>query len=71
MPEPTYIPAPSYAFLTRWYDVVVRWTTRETDFRKAVLAQIAPKEGRRILDVGCGTGSFAVKLELAAPRGRG
>lgn len=67
MAEPTYIPALSYAFLTRWYDVVVRWTTRETVFRHALLSQVAPKDGHRILDVGCGTGSFAVQLKLAAP----
>ncbi|MBP6508155.1 MAG: class I SAM-dependent methyltransferase [Opitutaceae bacterium] len=67
MAEPTYIPALSYSFLTRWYDGVVRWTTREAAFRKALLAQVAPKVGHRILDVGCGTGSFAVQLKLAAP----
>lgn len=67
MAEPNYLPALSYASLTRWYDVVVRWTTRETVFRKALLAQVAPKAGHRVLDVGCGTGTFAVQLKLATP----
>lgn len=67
MSDPAYIPALSYTFLTRWYDVVVRWTTREMVFRAALLSQVAPRAGRRILDVGCGTGSFAVQLKLAAP----
>ncbi|MFB9773962.1 class I SAM-dependent methyltransferase [Sphingomonas yabuuchiae] len=44
--------------------------TRERTWRGALLRQLAPKEGESILDVGCGTGSFAIMLKRAAPGAR-
>jgi SAM-dependent methyltransferase len=61
-------PALSYRFLTRFYDPLVRWTTSERAFRGILLEQVAAAaaRGSRLLDVGCGTGTFA--LELARRR---
>lgn len=35
-----------------------------------MLRQLAPQNGDSILDVGCGTGSFAIMLKRAAPEAR-
>ena len=56
------------ARLSPLYDGVVRLFTRETAWRHALVAQVAPRSGDRILDVGCGTGSLAVLLKLAEPK---
>lgn len=49
------------------YDGAIRRWTREMRWRRAMLVALAPKPGETILDVGCGTGSFAVLLKAAAP----
>ena len=49
------------------YDRAIRRWTREMRWRGAMLAALAPKPGETIIDVGCGTGSFAVLLKAAAP----
>ncbi len=49
------------------YDRAIRRWTREMRWRRAMLKALAPSSGETILDVGCGTGSFAVMLKAAAP----
>ncbi|MFC0203281.1 class I SAM-dependent methyltransferase [Novosphingobium soli] len=53
---------------TRDYDRVIRLWTRETRWRSAMLAAVAARPDETIVDVGCGTGSFALMLKLAEPR---
>ncbi len=61
----SYIPALGYRWLTRFYDPIVRITTREATFKDALLRQASIQDGHRILDLGCGTGTLAVLIKGA------
>ncbi len=47
----SYIPALGYRCLTRFYDPVVRVTTREATFKEALLRQASIHDGHRVLDL--------------------
>lgn len=64
--QPQFVPALGWPVLTPAYDAVVRVFTREARWRSALLRQIAPADGERIVDVGCGTGSLAILMKRAA-----
>ena len=49
------------------YDRAIRRWTREMRWRGAMLELLAARAGETILDIGCGTGSFAVMLKAASP----
>jgi ubiquinone/menaquinone biosynthesis C-methylase UbiE len=63
-----YIPALSYDLLTPLYDPVVRLTTRENAFKKALIEQARIEDARRVLDLACGTGTLTVMIKTAAPQ---
>ncbi len=65
--SPPIVYALKYRWLTALYDPVVRITTREATFRHALLEQAAILSGHRLLDVGCGTGSFLCLAVQAIP----
>ena len=65
-----YTPALGYAGLTPAYDLMVRLVTRERRWRAMLLTQLSPREDEAILDVGCGTGTFAIMLKRQAPGAR-
>lgn len=62
-----FTPALGHAALTPLYDAAIALMTREARWRDALLAQIGPGATDFILDVGCGTGTFALMLKNAAP----
>ncbi len=66
--DTTFTPAAGRPEWTPFYDFAIALLTRERRWRSALLAQTAPQPGDRIIDVGCGTGTFAVMLKRAEPR---
>ena len=62
-----FTPALGNERLTPLYDLAIALLTRERTWRGRLAAQIQPKPGERILDVGCGTGSLAILLKKRAP----
>jgi ubiquinone/menaquinone biosynthesis C-methylase UbiE len=67
MHEHGYLPALRFHSLTRFYDPIVRVTTREAEFKRRLLAQAAIDPGDRVLDLGCGTGTLAIAAKRAQP----
>ncbi len=67
--EPQYIPAARWRVLSRVYDPVLALTMREGHFRKAMLDHVDAElpQGGSVLDVGCGTGTFAIVLTASRP----
>lgn len=62
-----YIPPLRYRFLTRFYDPLVRLTTREPEFKQALLTQVVADRPRYVLDLGCGTGTLTIAIAKALP----
>lgn len=60
------MPALRFERLTRFYDPVVAWTTRERTFKRSLLDQADLDRATHLLDLGCGTGTLA--LDACAPR---
>lgn len=67
-PASGFTPALGYSSLTGLYDRAVRLLTRERRWRSLLLEQVSPQPGETIVDVGCGTGTFAIMLKLHCPQ---
>src|SRR5262245_5382999 len=65
--ETRYVPALGFASLTRFYDPVLRLTTRETTFKRVLVEQVMLTNGSRALDLGAGTGTLTLMLKREAP----
>lgn len=68
MTSQAFTPAAGLFTPTRFYDRGVALLTREEVWRRELLKLVAPGHVENILDVGCGTGSFAVMLKAACPQ---
>lgn len=62
-----YLPALSYAWLTPLYDPILRWTMRDTTFKRRLVAQAQIERGHRVLDLGCGTATLTLLIKKAYP----
>ena len=67
MAKESYIPALRFEFLTRFYDPLVRLTTREFSFKRALLAQANLQNNQTILDLACGTGTLCIGIKRRFP----
>ena len=66
----SFIPALRFSALTRFFDPVAALTTRETLSKGRLLDRAAVRNGERVLDVGCGTGTLALGVLERAPGAR-
>lgn len=65
--EAPYVHALRFRWLTPLYDSVVAATTREREFRAAVIEQAELRPGQQVLDLGCGTGTLAIEMARRWP----
>lgn len=61
------VPALRFHWLTRLYDPIVAVTTRESVFRRRLLAQASLQPGDRVLGLGCGSGTMALLIRHRHP----
>ena len=60
-----YIPVLKYNWLTPLYDPLLRWTMRESTFKRRLVEQARIKRGHRVLDLGCGTATLTLLIKKA------
>lgn len=67
--EPRYIPAARWRVFSRLYDPILALTMRERRFRGLMLERVEAdlSEGGTAVDIGCGTGTFALALAKRRP----
>ncbi len=67
MSDRKYIPALSLKWLTPFYDSLVEGPMNLMRMRKDLLSQMGDLSSKRILDVGCGTGTFSIMVKQKYP----
>ena len=62
-----FIPALRFKALTRFYDPVVRLTTRERSVKRALIENARVPQGATVVDLGCGTGTLTIAIKERHP----
>lgn len=62
-----FIPALRFDFFTKFYDPLVRATTREYAFKRALIEQAKLQNDQKILDIACGTATLAIAIKRRFP----
>ena len=65
--EDRYVPALSFDFLTPFYDLAVKLTTREKVFKERLVGRIEIPPDGRLLDLACGTGTLTIAIKRRFP----
>lgn len=67
--EPKYVPAARWRVFTRLYDPILALTMRERRWREEMLQRLEAElpERATVVDLGCGTGTFALALKERRP----
>lgn len=65
-PQRTYLPAAGHDWFLPLYDPIVSLLGADA-FRKALLDQATVRATHRVLDIGCGTGTFVVHIKRLHP----
>ncbi len=67
MKNEKYTPALRFGVLTRFYDPLVKYSTRENSFKKALLEQATLTANQCVLDLACGTGTLSINIKQYIP----
>ena len=67
MTNQKYVPALSFRWLTPLYDALIDGPMSMARMRRDLLTQMGDLSGKKILDVGSGTGTMAVMVKQAHP----
>jgi ubiquinone/menaquinone biosynthesis C-methylase UbiE len=62
-----FVPAAGRSWLTGSYDAVVSVSAREAKLRGGIIRSVAADQPRRVLELGCGTGTLSISLARALP----
>lgn len=65
-----YIPAAGRDWLLPLYDPMLRLFFHEEQVKRELLAQANIQAGHRVLDVGCGTGTFILRVKTECPEAK-